>query len=151
MHYSFNSGPSSSPSVIKIKEITRKRATVIWNQLPCYHRNGQITGYKIQLYMEKCENESLKLLEEVVNNQYVTSYHLRSLTPNTDYCVQLAVVNAAGVGPHSEPIHFSTRGRKPCTYYTCKRKWREIVNLFKVVCFKLHFFHMIMVYQCGQS
>ena len=89
-------GPSAPP-----KGVTADGAstgiTVQWGSVPCIHQNGQITGYSVRYGVEGSGNTP-QTMPAMGNG--ATIY---DLTPSTNYTVQVAAVNSAGVGDYSDP------------------------------------------------
>ena len=67
--------------------------------MPCLHRNGEITGYKVVA-------RALGEVDRVVNvsdggNRKAT---FSGVTPNVQYTVYVAAVNSAGTGPNNSVL-----------------------------------------------
>ena len=72
--------------------VTTNSITVQWEEVPCLHRNGEITGYTV---VTRTSGED----DRVVNDGNARSATVSGLTPNTQYTVLVAAVNSAGTGP----------------------------------------------------
>ena len=88
--------PSAPPSSVSATVQSSTSITVQWGSVPCIHQNGQITGYSVRYGVEGSGN-----------TQTVTAMGngatIYDLTPSTNYIVQVAAVNSAGVGDYSDP------------------------------------------------
>ena len=96
--------PSAGPVSVIAGTVTVNSITVLWEEVPCLHRNGEITGYIL------VANTS----GEVVKHVYVYADDSREATisglnPNSNYTVDVAAVNSAGIGP-SASINVETPG-----------------------------------------
>ena len=76
--------------------------TVHWGEVPCLHRNGQITGYRVKAVRNGMTEKSIN----VATRQATIS----GLSPSTLYTVQVAADNGAGTGPYSTGINIRTNG-----------------------------------------
>ena len=86
--------------------VDNKTALITWNPVPCVHRNGDITGYKIQVKGVYGKDKPKTIQGD--KNKYM--YPLYELIPGRTYEVALAAINAAGTGPYSMPIKFTVPG-----------------------------------------
>ena len=66
-----------------------------WREVPCV-QNGYIVRFYPTCGAGRNEQQSKSVVTTVVT--------INSLTPNTEYAFQVAVVNANVTGPFSEPI-----------------------------------------------
>ena len=71
--------------------------------MECIHRNGDITGYSVEY--EDIEGPAQYLH---VSNSRV---NISELHVSTNYSIQVAAVNMAGVGVYSSPLVATTDGR----------------------------------------
>ena len=69
--------------------------TVQWGMVPCIDRNGEITGYSVR-YSGGCSTQTMNVTERETT--------LQDLTSSTNYSIEVAAVNSAGVGVYSYPI-----------------------------------------------
>ena len=67
-----------------------------WESVPCIHQNGQITGYSVRYGVEG--SGSTQTMTATGNGATVSD-----LTRSTNYTMQVAAVNSAGVGDYSDP------------------------------------------------
>ena len=72
---------------------------VYWQDADCIHRNGEITGYSVR-YGEVGSSESDKIVQMIPGPNIVIS----GVTVYTDYTIEVATVNSAGVGVYSDPF-----------------------------------------------
>ena len=89
-----NTAPSGGLSSVTSGTVTVSSITIQWGEVPCLHRNGEITSYKMQALrngvVETTANISGAATREAT---------LSGLSPST-----LEAVNGAGIGPYSTGI-----------------------------------------------
>ena len=78
-----------------LTDITSTTTTVQWEPVPCVSQNGDITGYSVQYGVQG--NEHTETVVVPSSDQATT---LTGLEPETTYLVQVAGVNAQGVGDY---------------------------------------------------
>ena len=83
--------------------MTSSSITVQWEMVPCIHRNGDITGYSVQYTGGGSIQQTVS-----VSGDY--SGGISNLEPSTDYSIQVAAVNGAGIGPYSMAMDQLTDG-----------------------------------------
>ena len=72
--------------------------------MPCLDRNGAIRYYSV-IAMEA------GVVKRTINvSGDVSEAIISELSPSTQYTVQVAAVNSAGIGPHSNGISIMTSG-----------------------------------------
>ena len=93
--------------MVNINSVRSSSIDVSWGELPCPHRNGEITGYVI-MYKQKGERGGGRQMSRqsqveriMVDGHTVT---IDDLDPLTEYSVMVAGVNSAGTGQFSEPV-----------------------------------------------
>ena len=96
--------PSAAPNSVRISEVTSSSITVQWVTVPCIHRNGDITSYRIRA-MTSGENDRIVTVGDVREST------ISGLTPSTEYTVSIAAVNSQDTGPYSAGIVQSTNGK----------------------------------------
>ena len=94
--------PSAAPTSVRISNVTSSNITVQWGTVDCIHRNGDITGYSVQ-YGVVGSGRTQDM--SVSGNSTVISSLMSSWT--TNFSVQVAAVNSAGIGVYSEPAWIS--------------------------------------------
>ena len=88
----FSTAPSSSPSFISSStRVTASSITVQWGEIPCVHRNGEITSYRVQVLT----NGVVRTTNIPGDTRETTT---SGLSPSTRYTIQVAAVNGAGTG-----------------------------------------------------
>ena len=92
--------------------VTTNSITVQWEEVPCLHRNGEITGYTV---VARTSGEDNRVVN--VNDGNARSATVSGLTPITQYTVSVAAVNSAGTGPATS-IDVETGGE--CEFLTCR-------------------------------
>ena len=94
-----------APHNIQVLDVNSVTLIVQWDGLtPCKHVNGHITKYRIQYTSESSgvvQSEDVAGAWDIVGARSFLS----GLTPNTNYTIRVAAVNAEGhVGLYSSPI-----------------------------------------------
>ena len=77
-----------------------------WEEVNCTQRNGTITGYIVQYYIEG----GIAVLTVNVP-QGISSIVISNLTESSLYYVRIAAINDNGMGPYSEALSFHTAGK----------------------------------------
>ena len=106
-----SAAPSGSPTGTNEVAVTSNTITVQWGEVPCLHRNGEITGYIVEATTSG----------DVVRTVNVPDGNARELTlselaSSTQYTVQVAAVNSAGTGPSTG---FAVQTEGECSVYHC--------------------------------
>ena len=70
---------------------------VQWEAVPCIEQNGDITGYSVQYRV--VGSESIQNMS--VSGANVTETTISNLIPSTNYFIEVAAVNRAGIGVYS--------------------------------------------------
>ena len=98
-----HTAPTSGPASVTVSTVTANSITVQWEEVPCLHHNGEITGYTA---VARTSGED----ERVVNvNSGSRAAIISGLTPNTLYTFFVAAFNSVGTGP-STIIDIRTEG-----------------------------------------
>ena len=84
--------PSAGPASVSAGTVTTNSITVQWEEVPCLHHNGEITGYTLVARIVTMD------ITEFVNGD-ARSATVSGLEPSTQYTVLVAAVNGAGTGP----------------------------------------------------
>ena len=87
-----STAPSDGPASVTAGTATTNSITVQWEEVPCLHRNGEITGYTV---VARTNGEVVKSVE-VDDGREAT---ISGLNPSTMYNVSVAAINSAGTGP----------------------------------------------------
>ena len=87
---------TSGPASVTAGTVTATSITVHWEEVPCLHHNGEITGYTV---VATTIGEDDRVAD--VNSRAAT---VSGLNPNTQYSVSIAAVNSAGIGPATSVI-----------------------------------------------
>ena len=85
---------------MSVSAVTSSSITVQWGKVDCIECNGNITGYFV-LY--DVVGSGTKQTMSVSGNSATIS----SLMSSTNYSVQVAAVNSAGIGVYSDPPSFA--------------------------------------------
>ena len=96
----FFTAPTGPPTSITTSS-TRNTITVLWEEVACIDRNGDITGYSVRVMGE---NDMIVTLREAT---------ISGLSPSAVYNVSVAAVNSMGTGPYSDVIMVETSGIVP--------------------------------------
>ena len=83
-----------------MSSVTATSITVSWDEIPCYGRNGPITGYYLT-YTEITSNTSYTVIITGGNNR---RYHLTGLVPYTNYAVSIRAYNYGQQGPVGDKV-----------------------------------------------
>ena len=98
MMYVLSTAPSDGPASVTDGTVTANSITVQWEEVPCLHRNGEITGYTV---VARTSGEDD--ITEFVNGG-ARSATVSGLEPSTQYTVLVAASNGAGTGPATSII-----------------------------------------------
>jgi len=99
--------PSAPPTFVSVSSVTSSSITVQWRAVDCIHRNGDITGYIVQLWVQESGNTQRKN----VPGGAATEATLNGLKSATAYYVQVAAFNSVGIGMYSEFVSVLTEGK----------------------------------------
>ena len=86
--------------------MTYSSITVQWGAVDCIHRNGDITGYSVRYGVQGSGSTQTVSVSGGGATQTVIS----GLTASTTYTIEVAAVNSAGTGVHSNAIMQLTQG-----------------------------------------
>ena len=111
----FIAGPSAPPNGVSA-DATSTAISVQWGSVPCIHQNGQITGYSVRYGVMGSNTETMNAAGNVAM--------ISGLETSTNYSVEVAAVNSAGVGEYSDPIIVPTESK------ICSRNYDVIMPLF---------------------
>ena len=100
----FYTAPSAGPASITAATVTNNSITVQWEEVPCIHRNGEITGYTVV-----ARNSDGEFVAANTTDGNVRETSIILLDPSTLYTVSVVAVNEAGTGP-ATTIHVKTAG-----------------------------------------
>ena len=103
---SFLPAPTAPPTNVDILSINSSEITVQWGEIDCIDHNGDITGYSV-LY-EKHRNEHTKTLN--ISGGETMEVIISGLDSATNYSIEVAAVNSAGIGMYSATIYALTIG-----------------------------------------
>ena len=104
-----STAPSAGPASVAAGTVTTNSITVQWEEVPCLHCNGEITGYTV---VARTSGEDERVVN--VNDGNARSATVSGLTPITQYTVLMAAVNSAGTGPATS-IDVETGGEHSLT------------------------------------
>ena len=113
----FFPAPSAPPTCVSTTEVTSFSITVLWGPVDCIHCNGDITGYSVRYGVQGSGGtQSVSISESAV-----TETTISGLNFSTNYSIEVAAVNNAGIGNYSNSIFFTTEGKVlDAIYYTVK-------------------------------
>ena len=75
--------------------------------MDCRHHNGNITGYSVRYGVQGSRNTQ----NVNVTGGATTETTIFELHSATNYSIEVAAVNSAGIGVYSDPIVLSTEGK----------------------------------------
>ena len=105
--------PSASPEMVNVSSVRSSSIDVSWGEVPCSHRNGEITGYVIMYKQKGVKKEGRQMSRQTQEGMITVDNHtvtIDNLDPLTEYSVMVAGVNSAGTGQFSEPVTVVTEG-----------------------------------------
>ena len=100
--------PSAAPTNVSVSEVTSSSITVQWGTLPCIHRNGDITNYKVR-YGEVGIGEGDRTIMTVSGDSSGGMYTITGLSTGTVYTVEVAAKTTAGTGVYSHQISSNSK------------------------------------------
>ena len=103
----FFPAPSSPPTCVSTTEVTSFSITVLWGPVDCIHRNGDITGYSVRYGVQGSGGTQTVS----ISGSAVTETTISGLDFSTNYSIEVAAVNNAGIGTYSDPRVFTTEGK----------------------------------------
>ena len=107
----FTASPSAAPQNVRISSRSSTSLSIVWSPPDLRHRNGPITGYTVQVYLQLGGN----VIATSTSRNYIS---VSGLTPHKTYRVKVAAKNSNGTGPFSTPIVGSTtEAGERCTLY----------------------------------
>ena len=95
--------PSEAPASVTNGTITVTGITVLWQEVTCLGRNGNITGYMVRT-MRTGEKGTVVEVAGDVMEATVSGLYMA-----TEYTVQVAAVNSVGTGPYSDPLEITSQ------------------------------------------
>ena len=98
-----STAPSAGPASLSAGTVTVNSIRVQWEEVPCLHRNGEITGYTVV-----ARTSGMTDITEFVNGN-ARSATVSGLEPSTQYTVLVAASNGASIGPATS-INVETGG-----------------------------------------
>ena len=100
-----STAPSAGPASVTFGAITSNSIRVLWEAVPCLHRNGEITGYILETYTGEMTVDT-----KVINGSNVRAATVSGLDPTPSYIVSVAAVNRADTGPVTTSMNFEIEG-----------------------------------------
>ena len=86
--------PTAPPADIRSYDVTPKSLSIRWEMVPCIHRNGDITGYSVQIQ----GNGTMET--RTVPGANVLMINFTGLLADTSYAVAVAGENGISVGEY---------------------------------------------------
>ena len=124
----FSPAPSAPPTFVNTSEVTSSSITVQWEPVDCIHHNGDITGYSVRYGVQESGSTQTLLISGGATAEIVIS----GLDSVTNYSIEVAAVNSAGIGPYSNLIYSSTL----CKLFFIL--WSKV----RTILFQLHFLRL---------
>ena len=106
----FPPAPSAYPTFVSVSDITSTSITVQWGQVNCIQRNGDITGYSVRYGVQGSWIAHIVY----VPGGATTETTISGLKASTTYSIEVAAVNIAGSGVHSDSTSVRTSGVVQC-------------------------------------
>ena len=100
-----STAPTGAPDGVSEGPVTANTITVQWGEVPCMDRNGEITGYTVEVTLS-----GMIVATENVDDGSARRDTVSGLNPSTEYTVTVAAVNSVGAGPFSDGISITTAG-----------------------------------------
>ena len=101
---SFAAAPAAPPTSVSTSDVTSSSITVQWGLVDCIHRNGDITGYSVLYGTVRSGNTQTVLISGGTTAETI----IFGLDSVTNYSIEVAAVNSAGIGPYNDPIYSNT-------------------------------------------
>ena len=101
-HNDYALAPSEAPIHVRKLEETSSSITVQWEPVKCIHRNGDITHYNVRYKKEGSAHASTISLSREMT--------ITGLDMYSNYTIEVAAVNNAGIGIYSVPFNACTDG-----------------------------------------
>ena len=99
--------PSAAPTSVRKSGVTSTTITVQWGAVDCIHHNGDITGYSVRYGVQGSGSTQTRNVSGGDTRQTT----IPGLNPSTNYSIQVAAVNSAGIGVYSMPHIIQTAGQ----------------------------------------
>ena len=101
--------PSAAPTSVNVSDVTSSTITVQWGTIVnCTDRNGDITGYSVQYGVQGSGSTQTRDVSGGDTRQTTIS----GLSPSTNYSIEVAAVNSAGIGEYSTSVIIQTAGEQ---------------------------------------
>ena len=101
LHNFFGStAPSAPPTPINASNVIPNSFTVQWGAVDCIHHNGDITGYSVRYGVQGSGSTQTRDFSE--GDMMTTA--IMDLMPDTSYVVEVAGMNANGVGEYGSIV-----------------------------------------------
>ena len=84
--------------------MTSSSITVQWGAVDCIHHNGDVTGYSVRYGVQGSGSTQTRDVPGGDTRQTTIS----GLNPSTNYSIQVAAVNSAGIGEYSISVIIQT-------------------------------------------
>ena len=102
----FNVVPAQAPANVMVHRLNNTAISISWTPLNLTEARGIITGYSITYEpTRRQEKRSIQEQHTVMAGPDQQSYVIGNLEDGTTYCVSVAVVTEAGVGPVSDAVY----------------------------------------------
>ena len=109
-----STAPTSGPASLSLGTVTTSTITVQWEEVPCLHRNGEITGYIVVT-----RNSGVTINTESINDGDARETTVSGLNPSTLYSMFVVASNSIGFGP-TTTIDVETAGELHMPTHTYK-------------------------------
>ena len=104
-HHVF-AAPSGVPGSLRFSDSDSTRITILWEELPCSDRNGEITGYEVETATESSATQ-FHNKTFTVSGSNTTRFEIRGLLSGINYTFSVRAVGALGLtGPSASKSKF---------------------------------------------
>ena len=98
--------PSAAPASLNVTSVTSVSITILWDLIPCLEQNGRVTHHTVKYRAD----HTGKVETVSVPGGDTTQTTLSGLSSSTEYWIEVAAENSAGVGEYSSPVLQETKG-----------------------------------------
>ena len=104
----FYPAPSAAPASVNVSALNYSSIIVHWRTVDCVQRNGDITGYLVRYWEVEGGGREGESDTKTAPGDETRRITLTGLAPLTEYSVEVAAVNRAGVGVYSSLLRTVT-------------------------------------------
>ena len=112
---SFCPVPSAPLTFVNVFDVTSSSITLQWGPVDCIHRNGNVTGYSVQYWVQGSGSTKTISVSGVANTVVI----VLGLKSTTAYFSEVAAVNSAGTGVYSSPTQVISEDKRKSHILRC--------------------------------